>query len=106
MAKYLVAANYTADGIKGLLKEGGTGRRQAVDKLAASLGGSVESFYFAFGATDVYVVVDVPSQEAAAALALSVGASGAVGITTTVLLSAEQIDEARAMSPQYRAPGQ
>lgn len=83
MAKYLIAANYKVEGVKGLLKEGGSGRRQAVDKLLASVGGKVDSFYYAFGDTDAYVVVDVPDNITAAAIALTVAASGAVNLKTT-----------------------
>lgn len=105
MAKYLIAANYKVEGIKGLLKEGGSGRRQAVDKVLASVGGKVESFYYAFGDTDAYVVVDVPDNITAAAIALTVGASGAVNLKTTVLMTPEEVDQAIKKSPAYRAPG-
>jgi uncharacterized protein with GYD domain len=105
MAKYLVKAHYTSDGAKGLLKEGGSGRRDAVAKMAQQIGGSLESFYYAFGETDAYVVVDLPSPEAAAALGLTVAASGAVALSTVVLLTPEQIDAARDVSIDYRPPG-
>lgn len=105
MAKYLFRANYTAAGAKGLLSEGGSTRRDAVDKMATAVGGTVESFYFAFGDTDAYVVADLPTPDAAAALALAVSASGSVGISTTVLLTPEQIDAARDLAPPYRPPG-
>jgi uncharacterized protein with GYD domain len=105
VAKYLYHANYGPAGAQALLKEGGTARRAAVEKAAASLGGSVESFYYAFGHTDAYVVVDLPTNEAAASFALNVGATGVVSVTTTVLLEPEQIDAASRLSPDYRAPG-
>ena len=105
MAKYLIQANYSAEGLKGLLKEGGSGRRDAVDKLLASVGGKVESFYYAFGDTDAYVVVDVPDNVTAAAVALTVGASGAVAIKTAVLMTPEEVDQATKKSLAYRAPG-
>jgi len=105
MAKYMIAGNYTGDGVKGLLKEGGSSRREAVDKLLASVGGKVESFYYALGDTDVYVVIDVPDNVTAAAIALTVGASGAVNIRTTVLMTPEEVDQATRKSPAYRAPG-
>jgi len=105
MAKYLIEANYVGEGIKGLLKEGGSSRRQAVDKLLASVGGKVESFYYAFGDTDAYVVVDVPDNITAAAVALTVAASGAVKLKTTVLMTPEEVDQATKKSPAYRAPG-
>jgi uncharacterized protein with GYD domain len=105
MAKYLIEGSYVAEGIKGLLKEGGSSRRQAVDKLLASVGGKVDSFYYAFGDVDVYIVVDVPDNVTAAAIALTVGASGVVRIKTTVLMTPEEVDAATKKSPAYRAPG-
>jgi uncharacterized protein with GYD domain len=106
MPKYLVRANYVGDGIKGLLKEGGTSRRAAVEKAAQSLGGRLEGFYFAFGETDAYVIADMPDATAMAAMALAVAASGAVRLETTALLTPEEVDQATKKAPSYRAPGQ
>lgn len=105
MAKYLFHGSYTQAGIMGVLKDGGTGRRKAVDALAASIGGSVEAMYWAFGKDDFYVIAELPSQAAAAALAATTGASGSVSISTVVLLTAEDIDAAVKLHPNYRAPG-
>ncbi len=105
MAKYLIQANYVGEGIKGLLKEGGSSRRKVVDELMASVGGKTESFYFAFGDTDAFVIVDVPDNVTAAAVALTVGASGLVNLKTTVLMTPEEVDQAVKKSPAYRAPG-
>ena len=105
MAKYMIQANYVGEGIKGLLKEGGSSRRDAVDKLLASVGGKVESFYYAFGDVDAYVIVEVPDNVTAAAVALTVGASGAVTLKTTVLMTPADVDQAIKKSPAYRAPG-
>jgi len=105
MPKYLITGSYTLSGIKGVQAEGGSGRRDAVDKLAASLGGSIESFHFAFGSDDFHVIVELPSNEAAAAVAMAVAASGAANPKTTVLLTPEEIDAAAQLSPNYRAPG-
>jgi len=105
MPKYLIEAKYKSEAMKGLLKEGGTGRRQAVDKLLASVGGKVESLYFAFGDSDAYVVVDVPDNVTAAAVALTVGASGAIKLKTTVLMTPEEVDQATKKSPSYTPPG-
>ncbi len=105
MAKYLIQANDIGEGIKGLLKEGGSSRREAVDKLLASVGGKAESFYYAFGDTDAYVILDAPDNVTAAAVALTVGASGAVTLKTTVLMTPEEVDQATKKSPAYRAPG-
>jgi uncharacterized protein with GYD domain len=105
MAKYLFHGSYTEAGIKGVLKDGGSGRRKAVDALAKSLGGTVDSMYWAFGKDDFYVIADLPSQAAAAALAATTGASGSVSISTVVLLTAEDIDAAVNLHPEYRKPG-
>ena len=106
MAKYLIEANYVGDGIKGLLKEGGTSRRAAVEEAAKTVGGTVEAFYYAFGETDAYVVIDVPDNVTAAGLALTVAASGTVTLRTTVLITPEDVDRAVKTSPSYRPPGQ
>ncbi|MCP3822648.1 GYD domain-containing protein [Streptomyces sp. A3M-1-3] len=105
MPKYLVQASYTVDGLKGLFNEGGSSRREVVASMLDSLGGRLESMYFAFGEEDVYVVADLPSNVSAAALGLTVTATGAVRTKTVVLLTPEEIDEATGQKVQYRAPG-
>jgi uncharacterized protein with GYD domain len=105
VAKYLISGSYTPTGLKGVLAEGGSGRRNAVEKLAASVGGTVESFYFGFGGDDFFVTVDLPTNEAAAAVAMTVAAAGGATSRTTVLLTAEEVDAATKLSPSYRAPG-
>jgi uncharacterized protein with GYD domain len=106
MPKFLIEAKYKPEALKGLMKEGGSGRRKAVEQMAASWGGRVEAFYFAFGETDAFVVVDVPDNVTAAAVALAVNASGMVSATTTPLLTPEEVDQATKKSVTYRAPGQ
>lgn len=106
MSKYLVQANYVGEGIRGLLKEGGTGRRAAVDKSLNSIGASVEAFYYAFGDTDLFIIADAPDNVTMAALSLTVSATGAATVKLTVLLTAEEIDAAAKKTPSYRAPGQ
>ena len=76
MPKYLLAATLTQSGLQGVLKEGGTSRREAVQKTAESVGGTLEAFYFGFGGDDFYITVDLPSNEAAAAVSMTVTASG------------------------------
>ena len=105
MAKYLMRVGYTTEGVKGLLKEGGTGRREAVEKLAANLGGHIEAFYFAFGEDDVYVIGEFPDNVTAAAISLTVAGAGAAKIQTIVLLSPEEVDRATHTSVEYRPPG-
>ena len=106
MAKYLIQGNYTAASTQGLLKEGGSSRRAVVEELAASVGGKIEAFYYAFGETDVFVIADLPDNVSTAALSLAVNATGAVAINVTVLLSAEEMDAATKKTPAYRPPGQ
>ena len=105
MAKYLVQGSYTVEGIKGVLKEGGTGRREAVSTALKALGGKVESFYYAFGDTDVYVIVDAPDNVTMAALAMGIAATGTIALKTTVLLTVEEIDQASKKTLSYRAAG-
>ena len=106
MGKYLFHGSFTTDGLRGIQKEGGTSRTKAVTTLAESLGGSLDSYYFAFGDDSYFVVVDLPDDEAAAACALAVAASGAVSNSTIKLLTPAQVDAAVKLSPNYRAPGQ
>jgi uncharacterized protein with GYD domain len=105
MPKYLIEASYTLEGVRGVQSAGGSSRRDAVADVAKSVGGSLESFYFAFGDHDVYTIVDLPDNESAAAVALTVNASGAVKIRTMVLLTPEEVDAASKASVEYRPPG-
>jgi uncharacterized protein with GYD domain len=105
MPKFLWQASYTSEGVQGVLKDGGTGRRAAIEKLVQGLGGRLEAFYFAFGSDDVIVVADLPDQRSAAAVGLTVNAQGRTQLKTTVLLTPEEIDEAVKTSVDYRPPG-
>ena len=105
MAKYLFEARYTPEGAKGVAREGGTGRRAAVAKMTESLGGKLETFYYAFGDVDAYVIVDVPDNVAAAAIALAVNQAGAATVKTVVLIAPEDMDKAGKQKVDYRAPG-
>ena len=105
MPKYLVKGNYVGDGVKGLMEEGGTRRRDAATAAVESLGGSVESFYYAFGDIDVYGICDFPDEASATSFSLMVNASGAVNISLTPLLTTEELDAAAAKTPTFRPPG-
>ena len=105
MPKYLFAATLTQSGVQGVMKEGGTSRREALRKAVESVGGTLEAFYFAFGETDVYLIVDVPDAAAAVALSMSTSASGAVGVKTIALVTPEEVDEAKTRTVEYRPPG-
>ena len=105
VAKFLVKASYTVEGVKGVQSAGGVSRREAVARMAEGLGGSLESFYFAFGDTDAYVVLDLPDNRTAAAASIAVNATGAAACEVIVLLTPEDVDEAARMSVDYRPPG-
>ena len=105
MAKFLFEAKYTAEGAKGIIKDGGSSRRAAIEKAVTGLGGRLESFYFAFGGIDAYVIVDLPDNTTAAAMALAVGQSGLATTRTVVLLTMEETDAATKKTVTYRGPG-
>ena len=105
MPKMLIKASYTAEGAKGLMKEGGSGRRAAVQKLVEGAGGKVEAFYFAYGEHDAFVIADVPDTASGVAMSLAANASGAVRLSTTPLITPEEMDAATKKSVAYRAPG-
>jgi uncharacterized protein with GYD domain len=105
MPKYLLQGSYTAEGSKGLLKDGGSKRRAAAKTLVESLGGKIECLYFAFGETDVLAIVDMPDSASAAAASLAIGASGGLTSKLTVLVTAEEIDQAAKKSATYTPPG-
>jgi uncharacterized protein with GYD domain len=105
MPKYLFEGKYTAEGAKGLMRDGGTGRRAALEKAIAGAGGRLESVYFAFGGTDVYVLAEMPDNVSAAALALAVGQAGTASTKTIVLLTPEEVDTATKKAVAYRPPG-
>jgi uncharacterized protein with GYD domain len=105
MARYLIQASYTREGIQGVAREGGSSRRDAISKMVADLGGSLEAFYFAFGEDDAVVIADLPDNVTAAAVGMTVGASGGATTRTTVLLTPEEIDAASGKTVGYRAPG-
>ncbi|WP_042380394.1 GYD domain-containing protein [Streptacidiphilus melanogenes] len=104
MPKYLVQGSYTAEGAKGLLVEGGSGRREAVQQVVASCGGTLESMHFAYGDDDLYIVVDFPDHLSMAAVAMTVRASGAVRSRAIPLLTVEEVDEAAKRAVDFRPP--
>lgn len=106
MPKYLFEATYVGQGIKGLMQEGGTKRRDALVEALSSVGGTLESYYYAFGYYDVLGVFEAPDDASAAALSLLINSTGSVNVRLKPLLSVEDLDEAAKKTPSYRAPGQ
>jgi uncharacterized protein with GYD domain len=105
MAKFLIEASYTQPGVKGLIKDGGTGRKAAVEKAISGIGGTLEVFYFAFGDTDLYIVADIPDNVSAAALSLITNSPGTANVKIRPLLTPDEVDRAVAIHPEYQAPG-
>jgi uncharacterized protein with GYD domain len=106
MKKYLIKAAYNSSGVKGLIQDGGSKRRSEVQKMIETMGGKLESFYFAFGEHDAYITAELPDDVSAVAINLRVNASGLVSVSTTVLLTPEDIDAASKKSVNYRGPGE
>jgi uncharacterized protein with GYD domain len=104
--KYLIHATYTPEGAKGILKSGGTARREAVEKLLASVHGKLEAFYFTFGDADAILIIDLPDQVAASAIGLAVAASGTIRSRSTVLIPPEEVDEAVTREIHFHPPGE
>jgi uncharacterized protein with GYD domain len=105
MPKYLIQTSYTREGVEGVRSKGGSTRRDAAQAVVSSVGGQLESFYFAFGDRDTCIIADLPDNEAAAAVALTVNAAGGASVRTTVLLTPEEIDRAVERSVDYSPPG-
>jgi uncharacterized protein with GYD domain len=106
MARYLYYGNFIGEGLKGLVKDGGSGRVAAVKKLFESVGGKLESYYFAFGEYDYFIIAELPDNISAASASLMVNASGLVRNNIVVLMTPEELDQTVKKSVTYRAPGQ
>ena len=106
MPKYLFHGSYTEAGLKGLLKEGGTKRREAVKKAIESLGGTLEACYFAYGDNDFYIIADNPDNISAITGSLIINGTGTVKLKTTVLITPEEMDQAVKKTIDWRPPGQ
>ena len=105
MTKFLIRASYTADGVKGLLKDGGTERKKVVEKMISDLGGKVEAFYYGFGCYDVYSIGELPDEASVAAISFAINATGLVNLSTVILLDPSEIDKAVKKTVKYRSPG-
>jgi len=105
MPKYMLQASYTADGVKGLIKDTASGRKAAVKAVVEAVGGKLESVYYCFGKDDVVVIMDLPDNVAAISLVAAVGSSGMIRARTTPLLTVEEMDKGLAKKVGYHAPG-
>jgi len=105
MPKFLIKASYNPDGVRGLIKDGGSRRRAVVQKLIEGMGGKLEAFYYAYGDDDAVIIADLPDATSGVALSLTVNATGAVRLTTIPLITPEEIDAASKKTIEYKAPG-
>ena len=105
MPKYLFEVNYTAQGMQGLKSSGGSARVKASTALIEQLGGTLETFYFALGGTDAYVIAELPDNVSVAAAALAVGATGGISSRAVALLTPDEVDSAAGMQTTFRPPG-
>ena len=105
MSKYLLQGSYTEEGLKGLLKEGGSNRRQATEQVVKSVGGNLEAYYFAFGDNDFFLIADLPDNVSATALSLVGNSTGTINAKVTVLLTPEDVDEATKRTVDFRPAG-
>jgi uncharacterized protein with GYD domain len=108
MPKYLIQGSYSQQGLNGMLKEGGSKRREAAEQIIEATGGRLESYYYAFGSDDFVIIAELPSNVDAAALSMAVNASGAVQSRMTVLITPEEADQAtkKMKTVKYRPPGE
>jgi uncharacterized protein with GYD domain len=105
MPKYLLEVSYTLEGLKGLRAEGGSARVAAVKAATEAVGGKLESFYFAFGEKDAYLIVDYPDAVTAAGAMLAVSAAGGARVRTVSLLTPAEVDAGVKRESIYRPPG-
>ncbi len=105
MPKFMIQGSYTREGLAGLMREGGSGRKAAVAQLCEQAGGKVDALYWALGEHDVFAIVDLPDAEAATSISMAVNASGAAQVRMTRLLTVEEVDKAAKRTVDYRAPG-
>jgi len=105
MPMYMWRGSYTAEGVKGLAREGGSKRRSAVQQMVEQAGGKLHSFYFALGETDVFGIAEFPDVPTALAVSAAVNASGMVRLSSTQLVSPEEFDAAAKKTVAYRPPG-
>ena len=108
MARFLIQASYTQQGLAGLVKSP-EDRTAVIKTVLEGMDGKLESIDYAFGEFDVVGIAEMPDNTTMAAFSMAVGASGAVtNIKTTVLIPVSEGVEAarRASSVTYRAPGE
>jgi uncharacterized protein with GYD domain len=102
---YLWRASYTTEGVKGLLKDGGSKRRSIVQQSIEQAGGKLHAFYFALGEADVISIAEFPDTATAVAVSAAVNATGLVHLSSTLLVTPDEVDAAAKKTVSYRPPG-
>ena len=106
MPHYMFTATYTQKGIEGTRKDGAASRIPAWKELFESLGGRFETAYWTMGESDIIIIGEMPDNLAAVASSMLGRFAGTGKVTTTVLLTAEEVDEAFGRTLTYRSPGE
>lgn len=107
MALYLTRFSYTPETWARLISNP-EDRSDAARSYIESVGGSLHGFWYAFGVADGYILWEAPDNVSMAAVALAIGAGGALSsVETTVLLSVDETLHAlrQAADVGYRPPG-
>jgi uncharacterized protein with GYD domain len=105
MPHYLQQVAYSTNGWEALVEQP-QNRIEAVRPAIEKLGGKIESAWFAFGDYDVVLIIQMPTNVDAGAIAMAFAAGGACkAVKTTPLLTAEEAVEAmkKAAGAGYRA---
>ena len=105
MPHYMFRATYSQQGIQGVIKDGAASRVAAVEAMAGSVGGRILAAYWAFGDTTSSRSRSCRTTRRRWRSRRPSGRAGTAGVTTTVLLTAAEVDEALARKTTYRAPG-
>lgn len=105
MPRYLWQVSYTAEGTRGVLRDGAAKRRKVVKELVEGLGGKLEVFDYALGDTDAFIIAALPDNATATAVSMVVCAGGGATLKTTVLIPPEEVDQAAARHIAYTPPG-
>jgi uncharacterized protein with GYD domain len=105
MPTYLWRASYTTEGVKGLVQDGGSKRRSIVQQMVEKAGGKLHAFYFALGEADVFGIAEFPDTATAVAVSATVNATGLTHLSSTLLVTPEEVDAAVKKTIAYRPPG-
>jgi len=105
MPLYLGRFSYSSDAVQALVSNP-QDRSAVARELAESLGGELLGFWFTFGEYDGAFLAEMPDNASSAALAMAVGAGGAVRTETTVLMDMDEAQDAmrKAAKATYRPP--